>query len=73
MFNIFFGGISESVSLNDCIGLNATSALKDLPFRELKKKLYLNQIMVLNQVHGTDGLIITERKFINIHKQNLAH
>lgn len=59
-FTIYFGDAADKLYQADYLNLPATSLLKHPSFAHLKNHMPLQDLIFLRQVHGTDGLQVSD-------------
>jgi len=61
LFEIYFGSAKDELPKNVHLNVPADKPLLQLePFSHLKKMMPLEHLLFVKQVHGTDGLVITQ-------------
>jgi hypothetical protein len=58
LFSIYFGDKRDSINPQDYKKFNSTTLFDTEPFSLLKKRMSLQQLFFLHQVHGKDGKVI---------------
>lgn len=59
LYRIYFGDARDKIFKRDVIQIKDKNLLEFEPFSKLKKRMEIEQLIFLHQVHGTKGLIIT--------------
>ncbi len=71
MVQIFFGGSQHALCIEECSQLRAESAFRIFPFEGLQKKYHLTDMMLLNQEHGIQGIVVSKEE--PLRAVNLRH
>jgi len=70
LFRIYFGDTKDQVFLPDLprIAMASQPILEMKPFDRLKKLMHLKKLTFLDQVHGVDGLILTNINDVDVRR-----